>query len=415
MATPPFPPNPNVPSGAKLPMPPPSGIAQKPIMPAGMVMPRETINIHAQEGSDLKTTQKKLKKETMRISLPPRPSGGQPMGAIPQNPLSPPPSLVAPTSSANKMMVSVTRPIDFAASEFKGQGFDTPTAAIPKPVAILQPKVVAPQTMPSTAAKPIAATAPLAPKAPPLAPSAPQAAIKPVVAMVASPMSKPSMPTVPIAPPSAPKAFLPPAAPNTAMPAASPSTANLTGKAPALPFAKPAIPAALAMPAAPRPPAAPIPPTESVAQAVAPKPQVGTYAPSEPAKQAPAFVSPKTSVIGIPSPTVKPTPALASTPAPISAGAAPKAPFPVAAPIGTPKPPTAGLSKGVGQIANKQPLGSTPVKTTTTNSAPVSTPSPAFTYTAPSQAEGGAGLPIAAAVAALISVAVQVLSLLNVI
>jgi len=38
-----------------------------------------------------------------------------------------------------------------------------------------------------------------------------------------------------------------------------------------------------------------------------------------------------------------------------------------------------------------------------------------MTYTASGQAEGGAGLPIAVAVAALISAAIQVLSSLNVI
>ncbi|NJK92927.1 MAG: hypothetical protein HC904_14560, partial [Blastochloris sp.] len=209
MATPPFPPNPNLPSGAKLPTQPPSGVAQKPILPPGALIPKETININAQGGPNLKTTQKKLKKETMRISLPPKPGQGQPMSAIPAaparpaapiNPLKPPTGATPVAPSANKMMMSVTRPIGItpsaAAAVTPGAAnpVEAPTAAIPS--GSFAPRMAAP---PVPAPKPVNTSATTAPLTPP-AMAAPSAPIKPVVAAAAPAPARPMMPTVPIAP-----------------------------------------------------------------------------------------------------------------------------------------------------------------------------------------------------------------------
>ena len=123
MATPPPPSAPKLPPGAKLPAKPP-GSVQMPKMPAGMDIPKQTINVGAAMGAarltakapaapaggapapggvsnpNLKVTQGKIKKETMRISLPPKPGSqpGKPLSAFGGKPSAPP----APAAPAGR-------------------------------------------------------------------------------------------------------------------------------------------------------------------------------------------------------------------------------------------------------------------------------------------------------------------------
>ncbi len=154
MATPP-PPKPNLPPGAQLPAKPPAGV-QMPQMPKGAGIPRQTINIGAARTAArvtsqaakspapratqitplaapkapssvtnprMKITQGKIKKETMRISLPPKPgaaSPGKPVTAFKAPPKAQLPAEDAPT-------LNVTRPMGLGT---QGQ---IPKPAAPKP------------------------------------------------------------------------------------------------------------------------------------------------------------------------------------------------------------------------------------------------------------------------------------------
>ena len=305
--TPPPPPNPNLPPGAKLPVPPPApGAVQRPVMPGGAAVPNKTVNISAPVPSFVppNPVAKQLKKETMRISLPPKPAGPQAGSAIP--------GIVPPGApgAGRPAALNVTRPLGAAPKPFnpppaipKAPGMPTPTATVP--VSNVPPK----PAIPAAPAAPVAGAG--MPKAP-----IPGASVVP-----AAPTSTTVLPKAPGVVPPAPPAQVGglPKPPTPVAPVGVPPKPSIPGVPAGVP-PKPAIPG---VPAAPAAPAAGLP-KAPVVPGTAPKPveaksktSVLTPPPAKAAGVPPVVGGAKPEIKPAPTPQPKPAP----TPAPVKAPA----------------------------------------------------------------------------------------------
>ncbi|MEM1159200.1 MAG: hypothetical protein AAGH72_13205 [Verrucomicrobiota bacterium] len=378
MATPPPPSAPKLPPGAKLPAKPP-GSVQMPQMPAGTNIPKQTINVGAAMGAarltskapaspvpaapapggvsnpNLKVTQGKIKKETMRISLPPKPGSqpGKPVAALggvkpaPPKPVAAVPPAPKPPSGPLSEL-NVTRPMgganpnlstpkpqpaqpgfNFPAPAAKPavtettniQAQEEPTAMIPGGPVVPKPKATAP--------KPTAPAAPAVPAVPPTPAPSPAAQTK----ILDKPAPAPAPPKPPS--PVAPKAPAAPSAPTTPLQKSAPpqvAPAAAGGMKMPLQGAKAKTESIQSPPTPPRP-AAPAPvPKKAVTQQLSVGPKG-----APPQVPAGTGLKPPAPAVGGPKPA-------APAPAPASPAPAKQAP-PKQAPLGSKAAPPAAAGK----------------------------------------------------------------------